>query len=370
MALGFVDVWAAAGGGSLRIIDRYLARAVTGGTLIALLVLGALDVFFAFINEMGETGSNEYQWIEAAVHVGLTVPRRLYELFPMSVLLGGLLSLGALAGNGELVAIRSAGVPIAGIIRSVLKSGLVLMLGAIVIGELVAPVTEQRAQNMRAAAHSDRIALKSQDGLWARDGNRFLNIEVVLPDMRLRGIRVFVFDRDLRLTQSIYAASAQLDGDSWLMQDLRYSVIGEEGVSTEQRAQERWKRLISPRLLNVIVVKPEQMSAWTLSQYVAYLKANSLDARRYELAFWVRFTTPLSSLVMLLLAVPFVFGSLRSGSAGSRLFVGILIGIGFYIINRMVSHLGLVYGLSPFLSATLPLFAFLAYSLLALRRIP
>lgn len=353
----------------MKLLDRYLAKAVTAGTLIALLVLASLDIFFAFIGEMEEVGKGDYTWLEAFLHVGLTVPRRLYELFPMSVLLGSLLSLGALAGNSELVAMRAAGVPVAGIIRSVLKVGLLLMFGAVLLGELLAPVTEQKAQNLRTAAHAGRVALKSKDGLWARDGNRFLNVEVVLPDMRLLGIHVFTLNKELRLQEAVFAESAEFLNEQWLLRNVRYSRFTPEGIATEHVPDERWERLISPSLLNVIVVKPEQMSAWVLAKYVRYLQKNNLDSRRYELAFWVRFTTPLSSLVMLLLAIPFVFGSLRSGSTGQRLFVGILIGIGFYILNRMMSHLGLIYGLSPFLSATLPLFSVLGLSLLALRRI-
>lgn len=354
----------------MRTLDRYLGRNVAGGTLLALLVLVALDLLFTFINEADQVGKGGYTWTHAVMYIALTLPRRLYEMFPNAVLLGSLLSLGALASNSELIAMRAAGVPVAGIVRSVLKAGLTLMVLAVLLGELVAPVAEQRAQSLRAEAQaSDQLSLQGSEGLWARDGNRFLRIDRVLPDMRLLGVKVFEFDDALRMREAVEAGSARFESDQWVLSDVRTSRFEEDRVSVETQSEVVWSRLLSPELFRVIVIKPEQMSAWTLAQYVTYLRDNNLDARRYELAFWIRFTIPLSSLVMLLLAIPFVFGSLRSGSTGQRLFVGLLVGVGFYIFNRTMNHLGLVYGLSPFLSATLPLFVFLGLSLLALRRI-
>lgn len=355
----------------MKLLDSYLGKVVTGGSAIALLVIGSLDVFFAVINEMGEIGKGGYTWLQAGTYIGLTIPRRLYELFPTAVLIGSLLGLGALASNSELVAMRAAGIPIAGIIRSVLKAGFVLMIGVIILGELIAPRAEQMAQNIRAAAFDRGLALQGEEGVWARDGNRFLNIRAVLPDQRVFGVRVFELDGERGLKQSITAHSAEFleDEEQWVMYDVQRSVFTGEGVTTSYAEQETWQRLLSPRLFSVIVVKPEQMSAWALAKYVEYLQENNLDSRRYELAFWIRFTIPLSSLVMLLLAIPFVFTSLRTGGAGQRLFIGVIVGVAFYLVNRSLNFLGLAYGLSPFLSATLPLFLFLGISLIAIRRI-
>lgn len=353
----------------MRLIDRYLGRSVALGSVLALLVLVALDLLFAVIQESGDVGKNGYEWIHALTYIALTLPRRLYELFPTAVLLGSLLSLGTLASNSELVAIRAAGVSVNRIVRSVLKAGFSLMILAVLLGEFVAPVAEEQAQQVRAGGFSDRLSLKGAQGLWARDGGRFLRIDTVLPNMQLLGIRVFEFDGALHLRETVQARAASYEDGQWILRDVRRSRIGDDGVSASMTPREVWPRLIAPELFRVITIKPEQMSAWTLAKYVTYLRDNNLDAKRYELAFWVRFTTPLSSLVMLLLAIPFVFGSLRSGGAGQRLFVGLLVGVGFYIFNRTMNHLGLVYGLSPFLSATLPLLVFLGLSLAALRRI-
>jgi lipopolysaccharide export system permease protein len=353
----------------MRIIDGYLGRAVVAGSLLALLVLLSIDLFFAVIEEADDVGTGDYQWTQALSYLALTMPRRVYELFPAAVLLGSLLSLGALASNSELTAIRAAGVAVGGIARSVLKAGLLLMVATVLVGEFVAPWAEKAAQALRTEAQTQGLAVHGAEGLWARDGERFVKVGRILPGMRLQDIKVFELEGGQRLREAVRARAAYFADDAWVLEGVERSRFAADSVSGSGEQTERWERLLSPQLFNVIVVKPEQMSAWTLSQYVAYLDANELDSDRYELAFWVRFTTPLSSLVMLLLALPFVFGAQRSGAAGQRLFIGVLLGVIFYLISRGTNHLGLVYGLSPFLSAMAPLVVFLAAGIFALRRV-
>ncbi|MEJ2061401.1 MAG: LPS export ABC transporter permease LptG [Gammaproteobacteria bacterium] len=353
----------------MKILDRYLARTITVGTLVALFMLVSLDAMFALVNQIGDIGKGNYDWLHAILFVALGMPRRMYELFPTSMLLGSLLSLGTLANHSELIAMRAAGVPIAGIVRSTLKAGLLLMLAAMTLGELVAPHAEAYAQRMKTEARNANVSVQGLGNLWAKDGDRILHVQSVLLDHRLLGIKVFVLGRDMTLKQSISARSARYDDGEWTLDDVRRSIITPTGVTVETRPSERWKHLISPELFSVIVVEPQQMSAWALARYVAYLRANRLDARRYEYAFWSRFTVPLSSLVMLLLAMPFVFGSQRKTGFGQQLFVGIMVGLGFYLLSRLSGSFGLAYGLSPFLSAASPLLLFLAASLVALRRV-
>jgi lipopolysaccharide export system permease protein len=351
----------------LKRLDRYIARNVMGGTLLALLVLTGLDTLFAFIGEI-ESIDHDYGLVQAVVHTALTVPRRAYELFPTCVLLGSLLSLGTLAANSELTAMRAAGVSVARIVRSVLRAGLVMLVAVVLVGELVAPASEQRAQTLRAMAHAEQMHLRA-GGLWAKDGQRFLNVGVVMPDLRLLDLRIYELDDARRLARMHQVASARYERNAWILSDIQRSHITEEGVQSEHVTEERWPRLLAPELFTVLAVEPRQMSAVTLAHYVDYLRDNRLDSAQYELAFWLRFSTPLSSLVMLLLAIPFVFGSLRTGSAGQRLFIGLLIGVGFHLLNRTLNHMGIVYGLPPLLSASLPLLIFFGIALLALRRV-
>jgi lipopolysaccharide export system permease protein len=353
----------------MTILDRYLGIAIVTGTLLALLLLVSVGTLMEFVDEMDEIGKQDYTYLTAILFTLLTVPQRIYEFFPAAVLLGSLLSLGNMAANSELVVMRAAGVSVARIIRSALQVGLLLTIGTILLGEFVAPASEQKAQQVRHFAKSSKLALSMRDGLWAKDGNNFLNVQEIFPDMRLGGIRVYQFDENGQLYRFSLASSAEYTGHDWILANVRHTLISPERIVTRELPKERWERLLSPDLFDVITVKPQEMSADKLARYVEYLKQNGLDSSKYELAYWTRFTVPLSGLVMLLVAMPFVFGPLRSGSGGQRMFIGILIGVIFHIINQTLNKLGLVYGIAPFIAATLPLFIFLTVSIVLIRRV-
>jgi lipopolysaccharide export system permease protein len=351
----------------VKLLDRYLGRAIIAGTLVALCLLVSVDGFIDFIDETQDVGAGYTLW-QALYRTILTIPQGVYEFLPTATLLGSLIGLGNLAAHNELVALRAAGVSVTRIVRSVLTTGLLIMTVAILIGELVAPVTQQWSQRVRGWGGYAPSNLSTADGLWAKDGNRFVNVKQILPGLRLGDIRVYVLDDAQNLTEATFAAAAMYRGGRWLLSDVSHSWISHDRVVTEHSARETWQRLLAPELFKVLVLKPENMSASRLARYIEYLKANHLAAQRYELAFWTRFTTPLSSLVMLLLSLPFVFGSMRAGGTGQRLFVGMSIGLVFHLFNRALNHLALVYGLDPLLGATLPLVVFLCVGIIAMAR--
>ncbi len=352
----------------MKLLDRYLGRAVVAATLLALCILISVDSFIDFIDELDDVGKQGYTTWRALYVTLLTVPQGLYEFFPTAALLGGVLGLGNLASNNELVVLRASGVSIMGIVGSVLKTGVLMLVATILVGELIAPVSQQHAQQIKRRTSTEAISLREQDGLWARDGDRFINIKEIYPRLRLGDIRVYTIDDARRLVEAVFAGSAAYRRGKWHLRDVSRSTTSHAGVITRGAPQEVWPRLLAPQLLRVIVVKPEHMSAWRLSRYIDYLEANHLAAQRYELAFWTRFTVPLSSLVMLLLALPFVFGPTRSGGAGQRLVIGALIGLTFHLFNRALNHLALVYGLDPFLGAITPVAVFAVIGVAAIAR--
>ncbi|MBA2408527.1 MAG: LPS export ABC transporter permease LptG [Gammaproteobacteria bacterium] len=352
----------------MKLFDRYLGRAVIAGSGLALAILVAVNGFVDLIDEIQDVGEHGYTIWLALFHTVLEMPQRAYEFFPTAVLLGGLLGLGNLAASNELVALRAAGISIARLIGSVLATGLLLMALAVFIGEVIAPASQERAQDLKKWAQGGSITLGDTNELWAKDGNRFINIKQIFPGLRLNDVRVYLIDDAQRLVQATFATAAVYRDGQWRMSDVSRSTISDARIVTERSPRESWRRLLSPELFSVIEQKPEHMPAWRLARYIDYLRDNHLAAESYELAFWTRFTTPLSSLVMLLLAIPFVFGSLRTGGAGQRLFIGLLIGIAFHLINRALNHLALVYGLDPLQGATLPLLAFFVIGLIAVAR--
>lgn len=352
----------------ITILDRYLGGTVIRGALLALLVLASLSAFFTLLGELGDL-RNDYGLLKATMYTLLTLPRRIYEMFPTAVLLGGLMSLGALAANSELVVMRAAGISVRRITLAVLQAGLVLALIAAVLGEVIAPPGEQYAQSMRSAAQTGYITLQSDSGFWARDGRNFVQIRRVLPGPQLLDITIYEFDDNLRLQRLISAHSATYQNGYWQLEQVKESRIEPQGVTTQAMDRAEWQSILQPEVVEVLSVKPEDLAASALARYVTYLDENSLDSERYRLAFWVKVVTPFSTLVMLLIAIPFVFGSLRSAHAGTRLLVGVLLGMGFYLMNQALNHVGLVYGLPPLLSALVPTLVFAVGGLVAVSRI-
>jgi len=338
----------------MRILDRYIAKSVGFSTLLVLGVLLTLFTFFAFMDEAGRIGQGHYGTLQAFEYVMLTVPRLAYQLLPICVLLGTTVGLGMLASNSELVAMRSAGVSLLQIIASVMKVGLLFVLLTVVLGEGIAPEAERYAQTLRSVAMSNQLSLRGEQGLWARDGHSFVNVRNILPGQRLG--QVFIFERDAanRLVKLVQANSAVYRNKQWVLQRVVSSNISAQGVTSTRVAEAPWQTKLSPDLLNVVTVKPNTLSILGLYEYVNYLHENGLDAVVYEQALWSKVVAPLVTAVMVFLAIPFVFGPLRSVGVGHRILVGTLAGVGFYILNQMFAYMGLVFGFNPLLSALAP----------------
>ncbi|MEN8166676.1 MAG: LPS export ABC transporter permease LptG [Pseudomonadota bacterium] len=343
----------------IKLVDRYIGGSVTIGVFSVLLLLLVLMGFFELLGEL-EDVKRDYTTVMAFKFVALGLPRYTYELFPVATLLGSLIGLGTLANNSELIALRAAGVSVSRILLAVLKAGLVLFVLVILIGEYLAPVTEQRAQKMKMEALSDQVTLKTRYGYWSRNGNTYINVRQILPNARLVDISIYDYDAERRLQRVIHADLADYEEGSWQLQRVRLSEFSPDRVTTAKRQHMQWSMLLEPTVLDVLAVKPHMLPAWDLWRYVAFLKQNGQDSSNYEVAFWSKLLAPLVTLVMLFLSIPFVFGSLRSVGIGQRIFTGAIIGTLFYMLNRTFSYLAVVYGLSPLLASTLPTLLFFA----------
>lgn len=345
----------------MQILDRYIAKSVGFSTLLVMGVLLTLFTFFAFMDEAGQIGKGRYGTWQAFQYVLLTVPRLAYQLFPICALLGTTIGLGILASNSELVAIRAAGVSLTRIIVSVMKIGLLFVVLTIIIGEGVAPAAERYAQTLRSVAMSDKLTLRGREGLWARDGNSFVNVRHILPGERLGQIYIFERDAMHRLVKLVRADSAVYRNGGWVLQKVLSSDISEQGVTSTRVDEAPWQTNLSPDLLSVVTVKPNTLSILGLYDYVQYLDDNGLDAAVYEQALWGKVVAPLVTAVMVFLSIPFVFGPLRSVGVGHRILVGTLAGVGFHILNQMFTYMGLVFNFNPLLSALAPaMLAFMA----------
>ena len=322
--------------------------------MLALSVLVALFAFFSLIDQLEETGKGSYGVTQAISYVLLTMPRLAYELFPIAAVIGSMASLGMMAQNSELAVIRTAGVSKVNLSFLLVKSGLVLVFIALVIGELLAPVCEQKAQYMRSMALTEQIAMKTKYGFWARDGNSYINIRKVLPAGKVEQIFIFEFDDNDELRSSIHAQRGEYEDGKWRLEDIQQSVLGEDIVESQHYELANWDSLLDSEMVNILIVKPEYLSLWGLIHYIGFLNQNAQNAQRYEQALWAKIVRPLSILSMIVLAVPLVRGTSRTTAIGQRVFVGALIGIIFHIGNQISGHMGVVYDLSPAISVTVP----------------
>lgn len=337
--------------------------------LAVLSVLVMLDMFTDFVRELDEVGRGHYTFLEAVIYILLTRPTSVYRFLPLSVLLGAIVGLGMLASSSELTVMRASGVSMLRIIGSVMRVGLVLMLVSFAIGEFIVPHTEEYAENRRSLALSNQITLKSKFGFWARDGLSYINIRSIKAGGQLGDIYIFEFDENHQLRVATHAREASYENDKWTLHDISQSRISVTGVKSTHSPSAEWGTLLDPGLIDVVVVNPDQLSAMALHRYITYLENNGQETDRYKLAFWLKIMTPLSVAVMIMLAVPFVFGPLRSVSIGQRIMAGFMTGLVFHLMNQGFAQLGLVYKVSAFLSAAFPLLLFFGISLILIRRV-
>lgn len=354
----------------MKIIDRYIARAVIGGALVSLSVFAALFIFIGFVGELAYIGTYHYGLTEAIWYVLLSTPQTVYELSPSAILLGGLISLGSMAGHSELVAMRAAGITIVRLIRSVLQAGLVLVIAIIILGELIVPYTTSEASLVRAIALEKKVLAGGGDGIWAKTGNSYVNVKTVLPGRQLQDISVYELNNERELSKSTFAKLANYEQGQWQLYDVIHTEFVGEKVRASANHVETWEKLLEPDLFDVLRLKPGDMSATRLYQYSAYMESNNLDAKNYRLAFWIKIFTPITCLAMLVIAMPLVLSTTpRSGGIGQRIVIGLLVGVAFYVLNRSINYLGIVYGMAPLVSAVLPLLFVITASVLLLRRI-
>jgi len=348
--------------------DRYLARNVFLATLMALLILISIDSIIDLINDLEAIGKRGFTFADAMLKLLLGMPQRLYEFMPTALLLGSLIGLGNLAANSELVALRALGISKLRILWSVLKIGAVLILVSVWVGESIAPVTEGYARSLTKTSSMDQISMGSDQGLWIRDGSKYINVTQLFPDYRMTGISVYELDEKFKLKRASYAKSAVFENDSWHLFDVKHSVIFDTGVTTIVADEENWQRLVSPELFDVVTVEPESMGAKKLIKYVNYLDDNELDSRRYQLAFYNRFAVPLSGLAMLLIAIPFVFRAVRTGGLGQRIVLGMVIAVVFHLLSKVLSNASVVYDIQPIIGAFLPVTLMTMLALFALKK--
>jgi lipopolysaccharide export system permease protein len=331
-------------------VDKVVALSVIGAVLLAWLVVVALNAMLAFVNEINDVGTGDYTLAKAVIYILFTVPRRMYQFFAYGGLIGGLMGMGALASSGELTALRAAGLSKLRICASVVLALTVLTVFVAVMGETIAPRAQQKAETLALTAKNRDVAIGKGGTLWARDGDAVINAKRGrthagkngVPTIELSEVRVFEFTPEGQLSALSVAKTALHVGGEWTLHDVRRTEFaGRSATSTTQQVAQ-WKSQLDPDVLAVSMIHPEYLSMSDLQRNIDYMNRNRQDATTYKVAYWGRVFYPLNVLVLAFCAVPFAFGSLRTGGLGKRLFMGMVLAISYYFLQKSVVSWGAV----------------------------
>ena len=352
----------------MKVLTGYIVKEVLKGAFIAAILLLTLFNLFTFSDELGDL-SETYGLKEIFYYIALTTPGIFCELVPASALLGSLFILGAMGNNLELIAMRAAGLSIFGIIRAVMLAGAVLVISSILIGEFVAPLTERFAKNLRLTAQNGPVQVNSDYGIWLREDKKFINVRQIIDDHHLADISIYELNDQQHLQQTLHADSAVFLGNQqWHLNNIKSSVISTQQILVNNQEHLLWITSIAPNLLKSVVINPNNLTFVDLSRYISFLKKNHQESHAFELAFWERIVSPLDTFIMLLLSAPFIISVKRGVSVGERMMIGIAIGMGFNVVDKLVGHLGLIYNLNPPLIAFIPCLTMLMLALYSVNR--
>ncbi|WP_315708606.1 LPS export ABC transporter permease LptG [Brenneria uluponensis] len=349
------------------VLDRYIGKTIFNTIMMTLFMLVSLSGIIKFVDQLRKVGQGSYSVMGAGIYTLLSVPKDIEIFFPMAALLGALLGLGTLATRSELVVMQASGFTRLQIAGSVMKTAIPLVLLTMMIGEWGAPQGEQLARDYRSQMMYGGSMLSSQNGLWAKDGNDFVYIQRVVSDTELAGVNIYHFDKNDKLLFVRYAASANFDDGVWKLSQVEESDLqNSKQIGGSQMLSGVWKTNLTPDKLSAVALDPSALSIHGLYNYIKYLKQSGQESNRYQLNMWSKLFSPFSVAVMMLMALSFIFGPLRSVSAGMRIVIGISFGFLFYVLDQIFGPLSLVYHIPPILGALLPSTLFLVISILLL----
>lgn len=352
----------------MNLLTRYLGREIY---LSIALVFAALITLFAvldLIHELNVMGQGQYHLGYVLLFVVLTIPGHVHELFPVAVLVGAIFALVQMAASSELTIYRASGTSLWQMVSALFKIALPLVVLSFVFSEFIAPPSERMAQQLRLKAQNAQVLLKEfRSGVWVKDEGSFVNVKNVMPDTSLSNIDIYRFDETYHLQAITHAKRASfIEQGHWQLENVQETRFDKQGSNINTVATQEWRSALNPGILSVLLVVPEQMSAYDLYQYTVHLKDNRQKSARYEIAMWNKMVYPLALLVMLLLALPFASYHRRKGGVGAMIFMGIVLGLMFHFVGRLFASLGALNDWQPFISATAMTGLFLLLGMLML----
>jgi len=351
------------------ILSQYLMRTILASTALVLVVLLALAGLFEFISQLDDV-QGAYNTPQVILFAALRLPNLAFQMLPVSALIGSLLGLGGLAANSEIIVMRSAGLSVRKLAMMVGVAGFVMLVITGLLGEFIGPPLDYYARNMRNEAIYGEDDNRFGNETWVRDGPVYLHLERVNAEFDFGSLYVFRFNKDNELASIAKAENAGIgEGDRWLLENFRETRFRNDGVQAVESSVAVESFAVNAEMLGSSMAKSTSLSARGLLSYINYLKRNGLDASIYESELWYRASRTAAVMIMPMLALAFVFGSLRSGGAGARLVMGVGIGLAYYLSSEMLANSGQVFDLNPALLSWLPSAVLLLVTVIALARI-
>lgn len=347
------------------VLDRYIGRTILQSILMTLFLLVSLSGIIKFVDQLRKVGQGDFTTLDAGIYAILNILKDVQIFFPMAALLGALLGLGALATRSELVVMQASGFTRLQIAGSVMKTAIPLVLLTVLIGEW----GHHKVNNTHVTIVQKIMGnslVSTNRGMWAKDGNQFIHINRIKSQNEMQGITLYDFNNDRKLETVRYASSATYDVDkkTWMLKQVEQSDLTDpQKITGKKQVSLEWPTRLTPEKLSVVALDPDALSISGLYQYVKYLKQSGQESANYELNFWKKIFAPISVAVMMLMALSFIFGPLRTVPMGLRVLTGISFGFLFYIVNEVSGRLSLVYGIPAVIAALVPGILFLTLSL-------
>jgi lipopolysaccharide export system permease protein len=353
----------------MKLLQRYIAKSVLASIALVTLMLAGLQVFILFVNQLGDIGKADYGIVTAAIYVLLEMPYEVYLFFPMASLLGCLIGLGVMANHRELVVMRASGMSIWQITRAVLNVAMFIIIIITLVGEIIMPKMVRLANDQKILALSGGQTLRTAKGVWLRYQNDFIAITSILSASHLLDIYQFHFDEIYQLRTVRHMDALDYNHGSWQARGIAETFIKKDKTKALHHSTMIWDVPLKPHILSVSGSEPDEMTLFQLNDYLRAQKKNRQSMVNYQLAYWQRIIQPFTTAVMMVLAIPFIFGPLRSSTMGSKLLTGAIIGFSFHIMNRFLGAISQVYQLSPILAAIGPTCLFVILGLYLMRRV-
>ena len=342
----------------MKILVRYLAKSVISATALTTVIVTALLFIMTLLGEFKNVGEGDFGFAAAIVFVLFRMPNELYQFSPMLILLGCIIALSILSSHRELAVMRASGFSMQRIIGSVVGAAFAIIISISLVGELTGPTLSHHAEVHKENLQNAGQSVVTAAGVWMHVDNNFIHINRVVGKALLEGVTRYQFDRDHRMQAAYYAKTMTQDDGRWLMHDAVKTSFKTNRTKSESFEELAWNLNFNSNLLNAGMVKPAEMTLPRLIKYSAYLEENGLQSSQYRFEFWSRLFTPLASLVMIFLAIPFVLSVFRQAALGLRLMAGVITGFAFFIVNAFLGQLCIVYQVPPFMAALIPIVIF------------